>query len=85
MVQGQGKAHNREAVINVMVHSDYSLGGAPIHIAILDDRIELQNPGLLEEIALKFCATFFTQRTRVPYSFLSLSRRRITFAGMAII
>ena len=46
-----------------MVHSDYSLGGAPIHIAILDDRIELENPGLLEEIALKFCAMFFTQRT----------------------
>lgn len=37
----------REAVINSVVHADYSIGGAGIKIAIFDDRIEITNPGLL--------------------------------------
>lgn len=37
----------REALINAVVHSDYSLGGAGIKVAIFDDRIEITNPGLL--------------------------------------
>lgn len=37
----------REAVINAVVHADYAQGGAPIRIAIFDDRIEIENPGLL--------------------------------------
>jgi predicted HTH transcriptional regulator len=37
----------REAVINALVHADYSLGGAGTKIAIFDDRIEITNPGLL--------------------------------------
>ncbi len=37
----------REAVINAVVHSDYSIGGSGIQIAIFDDRIEITNPGLL--------------------------------------
>lgn len=37
----------REAVINAIVHADYSQRGAPIRIAIFDDRIEIENPGLL--------------------------------------
>lgn len=37
----------REAVINAVVHADYSIGGAGIKIAIFDDRIEITNPGLL--------------------------------------
>jgi predicted HTH transcriptional regulator len=34
----------REAVINALVHSDYSQRGAPIRIAFYDDRIEIENP-----------------------------------------
>ncbi|WP_051555274.1 ATP-binding protein [Legionella fairfieldensis] len=30
-----------------MVHADYSQLGTPIRIAIFDDRIEIENPGLL--------------------------------------
>jgi len=37
----------REAIVNAIVHTDYSLVGAPIRISIFDDRIEIQNPGLL--------------------------------------
>ena len=37
----------REAVINAVVHADYSLGGSGIKIAVFDDRIEITNPGFL--------------------------------------
>lgn len=37
----------REAVINAVVHADYAQRGAPIRLAIFDDRIEIENPGLL--------------------------------------
>ncbi|HSW69772.1 MAG TPA: helix-turn-helix domain-containing protein [Gammaproteobacteria bacterium] len=37
----------REAIINAIVHADYSQRGAPIRIAIFDDRIEIENPGLI--------------------------------------
>ncbi len=37
----------REALLNALTHTDYSLQGAPIRVAIFDDRIEIENPGLL--------------------------------------
>ncbi len=37
----------REAVINAIVHADYSIGGAGTKVAIFDDRLEITNPGLL--------------------------------------
>lgn len=37
----------REAVINAVVHADYAQRGAPIRVSIFDDRIEIENPGLL--------------------------------------
>ena len=37
----------REAVINSVVHADYSQIGAPIRVSIFTDRIEIENPGLL--------------------------------------
>ncbi len=37
----------REALTNAIVHADYSQAGAPIRVAIFDDRIEVENPGLL--------------------------------------
>ncbi len=37
----------REALTNAIVHADYSQVGAPIRVAIFDDRIEVENPGLL--------------------------------------
>lgn len=37
----------RETVINAVAHADYAQRGAPIRIAIFDDRLEVENPGLL--------------------------------------
>jgi predicted HTH transcriptional regulator len=37
----------REGIVNAIVHSDYAERGAPLRVAIFDDRIEIENPGLL--------------------------------------
>ena len=37
----------REAIINAVVHADYAERGGPIRVAIFDDRIEVENPGIL--------------------------------------
>jgi ATP-dependent DNA helicase RecG len=37
----------REAVVNAVVHADYAQRGAPIRVAIFDDRVEVESPGLL--------------------------------------
>lgn len=37
----------REALINAVAHADYAQRGAPIRVALYDDRLEIENPGLL--------------------------------------
>ncbi len=37
----------REAVINAVAHADYAQRGAPIRVSLFDDRLEVENPGLL--------------------------------------
>lgn len=37
----------REAVINSLVHADWSQRGGPVRIAFFDDRIEVENPGII--------------------------------------
>ncbi|MDZ4168074.1 MAG: putative DNA binding domain-containing protein [Coriobacteriia bacterium] len=37
----------REVIVNAVVHADYSLPGLRIRVAIHDDRIEVDSPGLL--------------------------------------
>ncbi len=36
----------REALINAFAHADYSLSGSSIQIAIFDNRLEIENPGM---------------------------------------
>ncbi|MBU4312415.1 MAG: DUF4062 domain-containing protein [Candidatus Omnitrophica bacterium] len=35
----------REAIINAIAHRDYKRRGAPVMVAIFDDRVEVRNPG----------------------------------------
>lgn len=37
----------REALINAVTHADYTQRGAPIRVAVFDDRVEVENPGVL--------------------------------------
>jgi predicted HTH transcriptional regulator len=37
----------REAIINAVTHADYASTGAPIRVSIFDNRLEVENPGLL--------------------------------------
>jgi predicted HTH transcriptional regulator len=37
----------REALVNAVVHADYTQRGAPIRVAVFDDRVELESPGIL--------------------------------------
>jgi len=37
----------REIVVNALVHADYSQHGAPVRLAVFEDRLEVESPGLL--------------------------------------
>lgn len=37
----------REVIVNAVAHADYAQRGAPARLAIFDDRLEVENPGLL--------------------------------------
>ncbi len=37
----------REAIINAVAHADFAQRGAPVRISVFDDRLEVENPGLL--------------------------------------
>ena len=37
----------RELLVNAVVHADYAQLGAPIRVSLFDDRIEIENPGVL--------------------------------------
>jgi ATP-dependent DNA helicase RecG len=37
----------REAITNAVTHAEYSQRGAPIRVLVFDDRVEVENPGLL--------------------------------------
>ena len=62
----------REAVINAFVHTDYAQRGAPLRLSIFDDRLEVENPGLLpsgltvEELATRFRVTITTAKVGPP-------------------
>jgi ATP-dependent DNA helicase RecG len=57
----------REAIINALVHTDYSIRGSHIQIAIFEDRLEITNPGNIPfGLTLKDALQGFSQlRNRV--------------------
>lgn len=57
----------REAIINAIVHSDYSIKGSRIQIAIFSNRIEITNPGGLP----------YGQTMELALSGVSLMRNRV--------
>ena len=34
-------------MVNAVAHADYAQRGAPLRLAVFDDRLEVENPGLL--------------------------------------
>ncbi|MCF7887650.1 MAG: helix-turn-helix domain-containing protein [Candidatus Omnitrophica bacterium] len=44
----------REAVVNAIIHRDYSIKGTSIYVMVYDDRVEIENPGkLLSGVTVK--------------------------------
>ena len=44
----------REAILNAIIHRDYSFKGTSIYVMVYDDRVEIENPGkLLSGITVK--------------------------------
>ncbi|MCK5180658.1 MAG: hypothetical protein KAR32_14095, partial [Candidatus Omnitrophica bacterium] len=35
----------REALVNAIVHRDYSIKGTSVYVRVFDDRVEIENPG----------------------------------------
>jgi ATP-dependent DNA helicase RecG len=53
--------------MNAIVHADYAQCGAPIRVALFDDRLEIENPGLLP-----FGLTIETSAKASPNSAIAL-------------
>lgn len=35
----------REALVNAIIHRDYSMSGTSVYVSVYDDRVEIENPG----------------------------------------
>ena len=57
----------REAVVNAVAHADYAHRGAPIRVSIFDDRLEVENRGLLPfGLTVEDRVTLWTKRVAAP-------------------
>ena len=69
-----------EAIVNAVVHRDYSIGSRRIRIAMFDDRIEINSPGSLpNSLTIESMIGLQATRSEVLTSILG----RIPVAGMA--
>lgn len=75
----------REAVVNALVHRDYSIAGADILLAIYADRLEIQSPGRLPNTltpaAMKAGMRYARNQTLVN---VMRDYRYVDFRGMGV-
>jgi ATP-dependent DNA helicase RecG len=74
-----------EAIVNAVVHRDYSIHGSHIRLFLFDDRLELYSPGALpNSVTLETMPTRQATRNELVVRFLSKTRiQRIAVPGRA--
>lgn len=56
----------REAIVNAIIHRDYTIKGTSIYVMIYDDRVEIENPGkLLSGVTIKNLAKSSARRNPI--------------------
>jgi len=56
----------REAIVNAIMHRDYSIAGTQVSIEVYDDRVEIVNPGgLLKGLSIKELGTLSIRRNEL--------------------
>lgn len=66
-----------EAVVNAVVHRDYSVHGSKIRLFLFDDRVEIYSPGpLVNSVTVETMATRQATRNELVIRFLSKARVR---------
>ena len=78
----------REALINAIIHRDYSKGGAKVHLDISPDRIVIKSPGapvppVTIESLRQFTATSWSRNKKLAFIFNEMGYMEESEIGMA--
>lgn len=77
----------REAVINALIHRDYSVDGANVQIEVFPDRIVVKSPGepchpITIEAIQRFTATPYSRNKKLSFAFNEMDYMEETGLGM---